>query len=164
MSPQEQLLQTADFAAAQARLVPDLREARPWLVISSVLLAQQAAALALNLAGDAIPRQVGATELLLRAASRDRLPPPHTLAFSGRARLDFDRLNETRNALMHPRGLPLPVGDETLARGLPVVAAIARQLLLVQPFDGLDLPVDAVARLRFSLEELEALAEYLASV
>lgn len=160
MSPEAALVQTVRFAADQAERYPDDETAAPWLVSAVVLAAQQAAALALRAAGDAIPAQSGATELLLRAASTDRLPPPFTLPFGAAARQSFDRLVEARNAFMHPRGVTWFVSAETLARGLPVAAQTVRHLILVQPvLPDLVSPVQQAA-LRADLLGLDAFAEF----
>lgn len=154
------LSETAGFTALQARLYADAPDkSGPWLVTGAVLMAQQAAALALKAADDVIPEQAGATELLLRAANRDRLPAPYTLAFGMAARQGFDRLVEARNSFMHPRGLAWFVSDETLVRGLPITTATVRHLLLTQPVK-LEL-CDDPAVLSTALSEIDALADFL---
>lgn len=162
MSPETALTETVRFAADQAARYPDDETAAPWLVSAAVLAAQQAAAIALLAAGDAIPAQSGATELLLRAASKDRLAPPYTLPFGVAARQGFDRLVEARNGFMHPRGVTWFVSADTLARGLPVVAQTVRHLILVQPvLPDLVSPAQQDA-LRDDLHGLDALAEFFA--
>lgn len=154
------LRDTVRFTATHAGLYADAPEVSgPWLVTGAVLMAQQAAALALKQAGDSIPEQAGATELLLRAASKDRLPPPFTLPFGFTARQGFDRLVEARNAFMHPRGVGWFVSAQTLSRGLPVAVAAVRHLILVQPVSP-DLCQDRTG-LNDALEIIEALADFL---
>lgn len=122
-------------------------------------MAQQAAALALKAADDTIPAQSGATELLLRAANKDRLPPPYTLPFGLAARQAFDRLVDARNTFMHPRGMVWFVSDDTLARGLPVATSTVRHLLLTQPIKpGL---CAGPAALGTALSDIESLADFL---
>lgn len=155
------LLETATFTAHQARLYADAPEkSGPWLVTGAVLMAQQAAALALKAADDTIPEQAGATELLLRAANRDRLLPPYTLSFGMAARHGFDRLVEARNSFMHPRGVAWFVSEDTLVRGLSVATGTVRHLLLTQPIEG-ELCDDHEA-LTEALADIEALADFLA--
>lgn len=154
------LLETAGFTAHHARLYADAPEkSGPWLVTGAVLMAQQAAALALKAADDTIPEQAGATELLLRAANRDRLPPPYTLPFGMAARHGFDRLVEARNSYMHPRGMSWFVSENTLARGLPVATGTVRHLLLTQPIER-ELCNDQVA-LSQAFADIDALADFL---
>ncbi len=124
-------------------------------------MAQQAAALALSAAGDSIPAQTGAAEILLRAASKDRLPAPCTLPFGASARRDFDLLVEARNGFMHPRALSWHVTPRTLARGLPVAANTVRHLILTQPVAPDLITPDAQANLQDYLEQIDALAEFL---
>lgn len=154
------LLETAQFTAHQARLYADAPEkSGPWLVTGAVLMAQQAAALALKAADDTIPEQAGATELLLRAANRDRLPPPYTLPFGMAARQGFDRLVEARNSFMHPRGIAWFVSDETLMRGLPVATDTVRHLLLTQPIEqGLCAEPEALTE---ALADIDSLSAFL---
>lgn len=161
LSPADQLIETARFCTAQADLALEAAGAAAWLCVGATSLAQQAAALALKAADDAIPAQAGAAELLLRAASKDRLPPPYTLPFSSGARRDFDRLVETRNSFMHPRGVTWHVSPQTLGRGLPVVVASVRHLVLVQPISRDLIPVSNQTGLSDSLSALTALAEFL---
>ena len=79
LNKEETLVETVRFTAAHAALYPDHSQSAPWLVVGAVLMAQQAAALALVSAGDGVPEQAGATELVLRAGARTRLHPPFTL-------------------------------------------------------------------------------------
>lgn len=161
MTPEAALTETASFAAEQARLYPDDAMRAPWLVTASLLAAQQAAAIALRAAGDSIPAQAGATELLLRAASKDRLPAPFTLPFGAAARQSFDRLVEARNAFMHPRGLTWFVSQDTLARGLPVVGQTVRHLIITQPVLGDLVSPTQQAQLKSDLMEIDALGDFL---
>ena len=133
----------------------------PWVGTGGVLMAQQAAVLALRAAGDAIPTQAGGTELLLRAASKDRLPAPFTLPFGAAARQSFDRLVEARNAFMHPRGTLWHVSADTLSRGMPVAAGAVRHLILTQPVLDDLVPPSVQEDLRKSLQAIEAFAEFL---
>lgn len=161
MTPEAALCETVVRAARSAQAYPDDAATAPWLVTASVLAAQQAAAIALRAAGDAIPAQSGATELLLRAATKDRLPAPFTLPFGAAARQGFDRLVEARNSFMHPRGLTWFVSQETLARGLPVVSSVVRHLILTQPvLADLVAPKQQI-QIEDALQELDALAEFL---
>lgn len=161
MTPESILAETALFSAVHARRYAEDDASAPWLVISSVLMVQQAATLALRAAGDSIPAQVGATELALRAASRDRLPSPFTLPFGAAARQGFDRLVEARNTFMHPRGLSWFVSKDTLSRGLPVATSSVRHLLHTQPvLEDLVSP-EQWESIAGGLEELESLAEFL---
>lgn len=163
MTPEGALVETVRFTAVHAARYPDDATSGPWLVTGAVLMTQQAAALALRSAGDAIPAQVGATELLLRAASKDRLPPPFTLPFGAAARQSFDRLVEARNAFAHPRGMAWFVSSDTLRRGLPVATATVRHLILVQPvLDNLITPEDQRA-VQDHLDAIEALADFLSA-
>ena len=124
-------------------------------------MAQQAAAMALNAAGDTIPAQSGATEIVLRAASKDRLAAPYTLPFGSSARRDFELLVEARNGFMHPRALSWHIAPRTLARGLPVAAEIVRHLILTQPVLPDMIDPSAQASLQDCLEQIDALAEFL---
>jgi len=133
MTPEAALVETVRFTAVHAGRYPDDETSAPWLVTGIVLMAQQAAAIALRAAGDSIPAQVGATELLLRAASKDRLPAPFTLPFGAAARQSFDRLVDARNTFAHPRGITWFVSTDTLVRGLPVALRTVRHLILTQP-------------------------------
>ena len=109
-----------------------------------------------------MPDQSGATELLLRAASKDRLPAPFTLPFGAAARQSFDRLVEARNAFMHPRGVTWFVSANTLHRALPVAAKTVRHLILTQPvLSDLVSPIEQ-SRLRADLEAIDTIAESLA--
>lgn len=162
MTPETALAETVAAAATHARQYPDDAASAPWLVTATVLGAQQAAAIALRAAGDSIPAQAGATELLLRAASKDRLSPPFTLPFGAATRQSFDRLVEARNTFMHPRGLTWFVSQDTLSRGLPAASLTIRHLILTQPvLDDLVSP-DQQKAMHDGLEEIEALAEFLA--
>ena len=160
MQASKVLFETVRFTAVHAGLFPDARETSgPWLATGAVLMAQQAAALALTTADDAIPAQAGATELLLRAASRDRLPSPYTLPFGMAARQSFDRLVEARNSFMHPRGTAWQISDHTLSLGLPVAVQTVRHLVLVQPIEpGL---IEDHAGLQGALDDIAALADFL---
>lgn len=161
MTPETALLDAARFTAGRIALFSAEASPDPWLVTGAVLMAQQAAAIALRAAGDAIPAQVGATEILLRAAHKDRLPAPYTLPFGAASRSGFDRLVEARNTFMHPRGLTWYVSVDTLGRGLPVASAAVRHLILTQPvLPNLVSPDDQAALDRY-LAELDALAEFL---
>jgi hypothetical protein len=161
MTPETALLDTARFTAGRTAMVTLGDAPDPWIVTGAALIAQQAAAIALRAAGDTIPAQAGATELLLRAAHKDRLPPPYTLPFGTGARTGFDRLVEARNAFMHPRGTVWHVGVETLVRGLPAATHAVRHLILTQPvLPNLVSPKDQAA-LQDHLEAIEALAEFL---
>jgi hypothetical protein len=134
----------------------------PWVVTGGVLMAQQAAVIALRAAGDAIPAQAGGTELLLRAASKDRIPAPFTLPFSSAARHAFDRLVEARNAFMHPRGETWFVSAETLSRGMPEATKVVRHLILTQPIlNDLVSPAQQ-EELASSLKGIDAFSEFLA--
>ena len=160
MEASKTLLETAQFTAHQARLYSDAPDkSAPWLVTGAVLLAQQAAALALKAADDTIPAQSGAPELLLRAANRDRLPPPYTLPFGMASRQSFDRLVDARNSFMHPRGVAWFVSDETLARGLPVATGTVRHLMLTQPVTP-ELCSEP-AMLSEALADIDTLADFL---
>ena len=161
MTPEAALLETVRFAAEHAEHYSDTPKRAPWLVSTIVLAAQQAAAIALRANGDTIPAQAGATELLLRAASKDRLAPPFTLPFGASARQSFDRLVEARNAFMHPRGALWHVSEDSLARGLPVATSIVRHLILTQPvLSDLVSPAEQDS-LRRNLDAIDALAEFL---
>lgn len=161
MTPEAALTQTVMVAAQHARHYPDDTSAAPWLVTAAVLAAQQAAALALRAAGDLIPAQAGATELLLRAASRDRLPAPFTLPLSRAARDGFEQMVDARNSFMHPRGLIWAVRPQTLASGLPVISQTLRHLIQTQPVLTDLIAPDQQAVLVDQLEDLDALAVFL---
>jgi len=152
---------TPEDTCVHAGLFPDAPGSAPWLVTGAVLIAQQACALALNAAGDAIPAQSGASELLLRAASKARLAPPHTLPFGSSARRDFDRLVEARNSFMHPRAQVWHITPQTLARGLPVATGTVRHLILTQPVMPDLIGSGAQGELQDCLEQIEVLAEFL---
>ncbi len=161
MTPETSLTETVRFAAVHAGQYTDIEASGAWLVTGAVLMAQQAAAMALRSAGDSIPEQVGATEIMLRAASKDRLPAPYTLPFGSAARHGFARLVEARNAFMHPRGVSWYASPETLVRGLPVAVRGVRHLILTQPVvPDLVSPVDQ-ASIADDLESLDALIEFL---
>lgn len=162
LNAEDGLLETARFTAVHAGLFSDASGSLPWLVTGSVLMAQQAAALALNAGGDAIPAQVGATEILLRAASKDRFPAPYTLPLSSSARRDFDLLVESRNSFIHPRAISWHVTPRTLSRGLPVATGAVRHLILTQPVLPDLIAPQAQADLQDSLEQIEAVADFLA--
>ena len=160
MTPEGALTETVARAARAAVAYPDDATAAPWLVVGCVLAAQQAAAMALRTAGDSIPAQSGATELLLRAANKDRLPPPYTLPFSGAARHSFDRLVEARNTYMHPRGVTWFVSQDTLMRGLPVACMTIRHLVLTQPILTDLVSPDQGAQIEDGLQDIAALASF----
>ena len=161
MTPEAALVETVRFTAVHAGRYPDDETSAPWLVTGSVLMAQQAAAIALRAAGDSIPAQVGATEILLRATSKDRLPAPFTLPFGAAARQSFDRLVEARNTFAHPRGITWFVSTDTLARGIPVALRTVQHLILTQPVLG-DLVAPAEQdSLRNDLQTIDAFAEFL---
>ncbi|MBR9833639.1 MAG: hypothetical protein GYB42_00235 [Alphaproteobacteria bacterium] len=161
LPPEEALVETAGFAAVHAGLCLDAPASLPWLVSASVLMAQQACALALKAAGDHVPTQAGATELLLRASARARLPAPHTLPFSGASRRSFDALVEARNAHMHPRAAIWHITPPTLARGLPAACDVVRHLILVQPVLPDMVSPTGQKALDEHLRGIEALAEFL---
>lgn len=161
MTPETVLCDTVRFTAARSALVAETSSFDPWLVTGSVLMAQQACTLALRAAGDPIPEQAGATELLLRAATKDRLPAPFTLPFGASARQSFDRLVEARNSFMHPRGTLWHVSQQTLSGGLPVATGTVRHLILTQPVLNDLVPADQQGALRDNLETIDSLAEFL---
>lgn len=161
MTPETALVETVRFTAVHAGRYPDDEASAPWLVTGSVLMAQQAAAIALRAAGDSIPAQVGATELLLRAASKDRLPAPFTLPFGASARQGFDRLVDARNTFAHPRGTIWFVSADTLTRGLPVALRSVRHLILTQPVLADLVSPDQQGELQAGLEAIGQLAEFL---
>ncbi len=161
MTPEAQLCETVNTTRSRFGLCVTESSFDPWVVIGGVLMAQQAAVLALRAAGDTIPAQAGGTELLLRAASKNRLPAPFTLPFSAKARQDFDRLVEARNGFMHPRGQTWCVSADTLARGMPVATGVVRHLILTQPIlNDLVSPAQQ-ADLRDSLPAIETFANFL---
>lgn len=163
LSKEETLVETARFAAVHAGLYTDQPASAPWLVTGAVLMAQQAAALALVSAGDGVPDQSGATELILRAASRDRLAPPYTLPLPMAGRQAFDRLVEARNMFMHPRAVAWHVSPDTLSRGLAQSTRIVRHLVLTQPVVPDLVAAHEQAQLRENLEQIDALAEFLST-
>lgn len=163
MTPETALCETVRFTAQRFEAYLTSQVEDPWIVTGSVLMAQQAAAIALRAAGDSIPAQAGATELLLRAASKDRLPAPYTLPFGLAARQSFDRLVEARNTFMHPRGTLWHVSRETLARGLPVAVRAVRHLMLTQPILDHMITSAQQTQIKPALSDIEAWAEYLAS-
>lgn len=161
MTPERQLCETVKVT--ETRFGQSVTEPPfdPWVVTGGVLMAQQAAVIALRAAGDTIPAQAGGTELLLRAASKDRMPAPFTLPFGAKARQDFDRLIEARNAFMHPRGQTWFVSADTLARGMAVACRVVRHLILIQPvLDDLVSPAQQ-AELQLHLQAIDAVAEFL---
>ncbi|MDJ0919782.1 MAG: hypothetical protein QNI84_01535 [Henriciella sp.] len=162
LDPTEQIATTLKFCVVHSGLALESPGSAAWLVTGACALAQQAAVLALKAAGDTIPAQTGASELLLRAASKDRLPPPYTLPLTAAARRDFDRLVECRNSFMHPRGLAWHVTPDTLARGLSVVVASVRHLLLIQPVRAELVASPQRVDIEAGLADLTALAEFLA--
>ncbi|MEL7546270.1 MAG: hypothetical protein AAGJ84_06440 [Pseudomonadota bacterium] len=155
------LAETVKFAAHQAEIALDRVGALPWLVTASILASQQAAALALRAVGDDIPEQIGATEMLLRAASASRLPAPFTLPLTASDRRDFDVLVEARNATMHPRGRVWHVTARTLGRGLPVVCRAIRHLVLVQPPVPDLVGAGQAKEIENALGAIDALADFL---
>ena len=161
MTPEAALVETVRFAAVHAGRYPDDETSAPWLVTGSVLMAQQAAAISLRAAGDSIPAQVGATELLLRAASKDRLPAPFTLPFGTTARQEFDRLVEARNTFAHPRGLTWFVSADTLARGIPVALQSVRHLILTQPVLNDLVSPDQQRTMRSDLTLIDSVLEFV---
>ena len=161
MTPEAALCETVRFTAARSGLVAEMQRIDPWLVTGSVLMAQQACVLALRAAGDPIPEQAGATELLLRAATKDRLPAPFTLPFGASARQSFDRLVEARNSFMHPRGTLWHVSAHTLSRGLPVATGVVRHLILTQPVLNDLVAADEQGALRDGLATIDSLAAFL---
>ncbi len=164
MTPESSLCETVQFTAQRFEACSTETAFDPWVVVGGVLMAQQAAVLSLRAAGDTIPAQAGGTELLLRAASKDRLPAPFTLPFGAAARQGFDRLVEARNAFMHPRGLLWQVSADTLQRGLIVATRAVRHLILTQPIlDDLVGPNER-PRLRADLKAIDVVAESLSDV
>lgn len=162
MTPEAQLCETVDTTMSRFGLCVTESAFDPWVVVGGVLMAQQAAVLALRAAGDSIPAQAGGTELLLRAASKDRLSAPFTLPFGTKARQDFDRLVEARNAFLHPRGLTWFVSVDSLVRGMPVATGVVRHLILTQPvLNDLVAPAQQ-AELQDSLQAIDAFANFLA--
>ncbi|MEM9573450.1 MAG: hypothetical protein AAF996_18450 [Pseudomonadota bacterium] len=163
MTPEAQLIATVELTAARFERSAATAELDPCVVIGGVLMAQQAAVIALRAAGDSIPAQAGGTELLLRAASKDRLPAPFTLPFGATARQRFDRLVEARNSFMHPRGLTWHVSNETLSRGMPVATKTVRHLILTQPILNDLVSPSEQEKLADDLEQINACAEFLAA-
>ena len=162
MTPEAQLLDTVGFTLSRFGLCVTEEVYDPWVVTGGVLMAQQAAVIALRAAGDSIPAQAGGTELLLRAASKDRLPAPFTLPFGSAARHAFARLVDARNAFMHPRGATWFVSANTLQYGMPVATKVVRHLILTQPIlNDLVSPAEQ-DRLRSDLQAIDAFAEFLA--
>lgn len=161
MTPEAQLLDTVGVTVSRFDLCVSEDVYDPWVPTGAVLMAQQAAVIALRAAGDTIPAQAGGTELLLRAASKDRLPAPFTLPFNAAARHAFDRLVDARNAFMHPRGATWFVSAQTLARGIPVASGVVRHLILTQPvLNNLISPAEQ-DRLREDLNAIDAFAAFL---
>jgi len=161
MTPEAALVETVRFTAVHAGRYPDDETSAPWLITGGVLMAQQAAAIALRAAGDSIPAQVGATELLLRAASKDRLPAPFTLPFGAAARQGFDRLVEARNTFAHPRGITWFVSTDTLVRGLPVALRTVRHLILTQPVLNDLVSPDQQSGIKADLNAIAGFVEFL---
>lgn len=161
MSPEVALCETVRYAAVHAGRYAEDETSAPWLVTGTVLMAQQAAAIALRAAGDSIPAQAGATELLLRAASKGRLPVPFTLPFSSSARQSFDQLVEARNAFMHPRAIEWHVTPQALVRGLPISTRIVRHLILIQPILTDLVSPSQQRQIESGLSDIEAFVEYL---
>ena len=161
MTPESALIETVRFTVVHAGRFHDDETSAPWLATGGVLMAQQAAAIALRAAGDSIPEQVGATEILLRAASKDRLPAPFTLPFGAAARQGFDRLVQARNSFMHPRGITWFVSSDTLVRGLPVAVRTVRHLILTQPVLQDLVPLADQADLKSGLGAIDDFAAFL---
>jgi hypothetical protein len=161
MTPEAQLLDTVGFTLSRFGLCVTEEVYDPWVVAGGVLMAQQAAVISLRAGGDTIPAQAGGTELLLRAASKDRLPAPFTLPFSAAARHEFERLVEARNAFMHPRGVIWYVSADTLARGMPVATKVVRHLILTQPILNNLVSPSEQDRLREDLKAIDAFADFL---
>ena len=161
MTPEIALQDTVNFTMSRFGLCVTEETYDPWVVTGGVLMAQQAAVLALRATGDTIPAQAGGTELLLRAASKDRLPAPFTLPFGAVARQSFDRLVEARNAFMHPRGTFWHVSADTLSRGMPVATGAVRHLILTQPVLADLVPPAAQEDLRGSLKAIDTFSEFL---
>lgn len=161
MTPESQLCETVKVTMSRFGVCVTKPTFDPWVVTGGVLMAQQAAVLALRAAGDTIPAQAGGTELLLRAASKDRLPAPFTLPLGPSARQSFDRLVEARNAFMHPRGEVWTVSAETLALGMPIAAGVVRHLILTQPvLEDLVSPAEQ-DELRSDLQAIDAYSDFL---
>ena len=162
MTPCAALTETARFCADQAMMCGEGHApARPFLVTGLVLMAQQAASLALKEAGDLIPAQTGATELLLRCASPKHLPQPCTLPFEADRRRRFDQLVERRNAFMHPRGMDWIIADPCLSDGLDTVGFITDHLHLTQPVNAACLSAPQRAALEDALDICMHLASFL---
>ncbi len=161
MTPEAQLLDTVGFAMSRFGLCVTEDVYDPWVATGGVLMAQQAAVIALRAAGDTIPAQAGGTELLLRAASKDRLPAPFTLPFTASARHAFDRLVDARNAFMHPRGVTWFISAQTLASGMPVAANVVRHLILTQPVLNNLVSPSEQDRLRQDLQAIDAFSDFL---
>jgi len=162
MTPEAQLLDTTSVTMSRFGLCVTETVFDPWVVAGGVLMAQQAAVIALRAAGDSIPAQAGGTELLLRAASKDRLPAPFTLPFGAATRQSFDRLVEARNAFMHPRGQIWQISADTLSRGMQVAAGVVRHLILTQSvLNDLVSPAQQEA-LQSDLKAIDAFAEFVA--
>ncbi|MEM6554891.1 MAG: hypothetical protein AAF642_03400 [Pseudomonadota bacterium] len=161
MTPETQLLDTVGVTLSRFGLCVTEETYDPWVVTGGVLMVQQAAVIALRAAGDSIPAQAGGTELLLRAASKDRLPAPFTLPFSAVDRHAFDRLVDARNAFMHPRGVTWRVSANTLQYGMPVATKVVRHLILTQPIlNDLVSPAEQ-DRLRDDLQAMDTFADFL---
>lgn len=133
LSAEASLVEAVTFTSMATGMSWHINSLAPMMVTGAALMAQQAAAIALRAAGDIIPAQAGATELVLRAANRERLPPPHTLPFQSEARHAFDRMVAARNKFMHPRGESWEVAPAVLGRGLMTSVRIVRHLILIQP-------------------------------
>jgi len=161
ISPEKALVKTLLSSGYYARHCLDQHDYLPWLNVTAVLAAQQAAALALSAVGDLIPEQSGATEILLRATSPARLPPPYTLNLSATNRRAFDGLVAARNAFMHPRARPWHMTALTLSRGLPVVCDAVRHLVIIQPAVPDMIAPSDVAIIETQMADLDALAAFL---
>lgn len=161
MTPEAQLLDTVGFVAAWFARGAAQDAFEPWLVAGGVLMAQQAAVIALRAAGDSIPAKAGGTELLLRAASKDRLPAPFTLPFGMSARQRFNQLVEARNAFMHPRGLDWRFDIDALQHGMPIATKVVRHLILTQPILNDLISSADQPRLRDDLRDIDTCAEFL---
>ena len=134
----------------------------PIVVTSACLMAQQAAAIALRAAGDIIPAQAGATELILRAANRERLPAPHTLPFQSEARQSFDRMVTARNSYMHPRGEAWEIEKRVMGEGLITAVRIVRHLIIVQPIVPNLIPQRDVKTFADNLQTLDDFGDFYA--
>ncbi|CAI8419702.1 MAG: hypothetical protein CME93_04140 [Hyphomonadaceae bacterium] len=161
ITPERALVKTLLSSGYYARHCLDQHDYLPWLNVTAVLAAQQAATLALSAVGDLIPEQSGATEILLRATSPARLPPPYTLSLSTANRRAFDGLVTARNAFMHPRARPWHITALTLSRGLPVICNAVRHLVIIQPAVPDMITPSDVTIIETQIADIEALAVFL---